>query len=344
MSSYSYSRLDLYSGCPACYRMRYLERRPELPSEALEDGSETHDWIARYNKHLLEQNLRTDLDWIRGADARPEVKGILDAYGETHLLEPGNYVIEEMWKIPLGQHLWWGMIDLLRDEGSQVLITDYKTDHRVRSQTEIDTDRQLRYYAWMAAQKYPHAEEFACTIDFVRHGVTRSTTYDREDVPEIEREILDAIARMEADEDFKARPGTRCGWCSYTSDCRAIQAGDLEIITCASDAEYSASQLVALKARVRFIEDQLKPWCTREGSIPINGMLVGYRTSHSASYNTAEYLDALEAHGYEPVGYVRPDSQAIKRLVKADGDFAAALEGIARDNARSTFTVWKGEQ
>ncbi len=343
MKHYSYSRLDLYDGCPLAFKRRYVDKRQEMPSEALEDGSETHDWIASYNKYLLAKDLRTDLDWIRGANASPEVKEILDTYAETHLLEPGHYVIEEMWKIPLEGFLWWGVIDLLKDEQTRVLITDFKTDHKVRSQAEIDKDRQLRFYAWMAAQKYPHAEEFICSIDFVRHGVTRSTTYIREDVPAIEREILDAIKRIEADEDFRARPGTRCAWCSWTADCPAIAAGDLEVITSAEDAERTASQLVALKARVKALEEMLKPWCTREGVIQVNGMVVGYRTSHSSSYPTAEFAEILVAHGYEPQGALRPDSYAVKKLVKADEDLAAALEEIATDSSKSTFTAWKGE-
>jgi CRISPR/Cas system-associated exonuclease Cas4 (RecB family) len=343
LSNYSYSRLDLYENCPLAYKYRYIDKRQEAPSEALERGSEVHEWIAAYVKHLIEKDLRTDLDWIRRASANPEAKEILDTYAGTHLLEPGNYVIEKMWKIPLEGHTWWGVIDLLKDEQARVLVTDAKSDHKLRSKTEIDKDRQLKYYAWMSSKKYPKAEEFVCSIDFVRFGVTRSTTYTREDIPKIEQEIIDAIERIEADRDFHARPGTRCAWCSWTSDCPAIAAGDLEVITSADDAERAASQLVAIKARVKYLEDQLKPWCTQEGTINVNGMAVGYHTSKSVSYEIPAMIDVFVNHNLDYWEYIRPDTTAIKKLAAKDGDLAEALEAIAIDKSSSRFEVRKGE-
>ncbi len=343
MNHYSYSRLDLYEGCPLAYKFRYRDKRAEAPSEALETGSEVHEWIAVYDKHLLQVGLKTDLDWIREVNAPLEVKAILDVYAATHLLEPGEYVIEEMWEIPLAGHTWWGVIDLLKDEQARILLTDAKTDHRVRSQTEIDKDRQLRFYAWMAAQKYPNAEEIVCSIDFVRFGVTRSTTYTCEDIPKIEKEILDAIERVEADTDFKARPGTRCAWCSWTDSCPVVIAGDLEVITGPDTANRMASQLVAMKARVKCLEDQLKPWCTREGAIEVNGMAVGYSTTPSVGYEVVDAKPIFADHGYEDDKYLRVDATAAKKLAAKDEDLAAALEEIAVDKSSSKFGVKKGE-
>lgn len=343
MSNYSYSRLDLYEGCPLAYKYRYIDKRQEAPSEALERGSEVHEWIAAYVKHLIEKDLRTDLDWIREASATLEVKEILDTYAGTHLLEPGNYVIEKMWKIPLEGHTWWGVIDLLKDEGPRILVTDAKSDHKLRSQTEIDKDRQLKYYAWMSSKKYPKAEEFVCSIDFIRFGVTRSTTYTVEDIPKIEREILSAIERVEADIDFHARPGTRCAWCSWTEICPVLNQGELEVITGPNDAERAASTLIVLKARVKYLEDQLKPWCTQEGTISVNGMAVGYHTSHSASYEIENLVNVFVNRNLDYWKYIRPDITAIKKLTAKDGDLAEALEEIAQDKSSSRFEVRKGE-
>lgn len=343
MSNYSYSRLDLYDGCPRAYKLRYIDKRQEAPSEALETGSEVHEWIAAYNKHLVEEDLRTNLDWIRGAEASPEAKEILDTYAGTHILEHGNYTVEKKWEVPIGGHTWWGVIDLMRDDGMQIRITDAKTDHRIRSQAEVDKDRQLRFYAWMAFRKIPNAQEAVCSIDFVRYGVTRSTTYAREDAPKIEREILDAIERIEADIDFRARPGTRCSWCSWTETCPVIAQGELEVITGPNDAGRAASQFVALKARVRALEDMLKPWCTREGSIDVNGMAVGYQTVHSAGYRVEALMELLERHGYEPLNYLRPDAAAIKKIPKKDKELADDLASIAEDKSSSRFDVRKGE-
>ena len=343
MSNYSYSRLDLYDGCPRAYKLRYIDKRPELPSEALERGTVVHEAVAAYARHCLKAGVQTDLDFIRSFPGTDEVREILETFASTHLFEPGDYVIEKMWEIPLGAHTWWGVIDLLKDEGPTVRITDVKTDHRIRSQSEIDHDRQLKDYAWMASRKYPEAQEFLCSIDFARHGVTRSVTYNREDMQAIEDQIILGMELIEQDSEFRARPGTRCSWCSWTADCPSIASGDLEVITSPCDAEVMAEELVALKARVKVVEDQLKPWCTREGSIDVNGMAVGYQTVHSAGYRVEALMELLERHGYEPLNYLRPDAAAIKKIPKKDKELADDLASIAEDKSSSRFDVRKGE-
>jgi CRISPR/Cas system-associated exonuclease Cas4 (RecB family) len=339
MGNYSYSRLDLYDGCPRAYKMRYIDKRQELPSEALERGTAVHEAVAEYARHCIDTGVKTDLDFIRSFSGTDEVRGILETYAETHLFDGGNYTVEKIWKIPLGRHMWRGVIDLMRDDGKQIFISDAKTDHRIRSQTEVNHDRQLRYYAWTALKKHPNAQEAICSIDFVRYGVTRSITYSREDMIAIEAELLKAIELIEIDTEFKARPGTRCAWCSWTETCPVIAQGELEVITGPNDAERAASSLIALKARIKSLEEMLKPWCTREGSINTNGMVVGYHTSKSVGYDTNSLIALFEGRGQNPASALKADTTAIKRLAKKDESLAASLEDIAIDKSSSRFEV-----
>lgn len=342
MASYSYSRLNLYRQCPRYFHCRYIEKRPEAPSDALERGTAVHEAIAAYTRHCLDAGLQTDVQFLRDYQGTDEVREILETYADTHLIEPGNYEIEQMWEIPLNGHIWWGVIDQLKDEQCRALITDAKTDHVIRSQAEIDKDFQLRCYAWMAADKYPDAEEFICSIDFVRHGAIRSTTYTTEDIPVIEKEILDAIDAIEADQEYKPTPGSYCAWCSWTADCPAIKEGGLEVLTSSEDALALASERIALDARRQAIDALLKPWCTQEGAIEVNGMETGYFKSESVKYPDIMALQvALEGRGRELHEFVKADARALKKAAKDDGDLADILAEIAVDASKTTFKARK---
>jgi hypothetical protein len=248
-----------------------------------------------------------------------------------------------MWKLELDPHPWtfWGVIDRLKDEGERIVITDYKTDHQIRSQADVDKDPQLKTYSWMAALKYPRAAEFVCGIDFVRHGVLRETTYTRDDIAAIEKQIVSQIQQIEADRDYKAVPGSACNWCSYTSDCPAVMAGNVDVVSTDDEAGQAAAQLIALKARVKSLEDLLKPWTSSNGAVQVNGMEVGFFKSESYEYETAELMYVLNGNGLSAVEFLKADTSAIKKLAKADPEIARDLEGIAVDKSSTRFTTRK---
>jgi CRISPR/Cas system-associated exonuclease Cas4 (RecB family) len=344
MSHYSYSRLNLYSGCPRAYKCQYIEKRPQLPSEALDRGIAVHDAVAAYAKHCLAEGVMTDVDFLRSWQGTDEVREILETFADTHIFEPGAYTIEEMWKIQMEPHpwTWWGVIDLLKDEGELVRIEDRKTDHQLRSQTDINKDFQLRCYAWMAATKLPRAQEFQCAIDFVRYGVMRETTYTRDDISAIEKQIIDQIQTIEADRKYQATPGSSCSYCSYTSDCPAVMAGNAEIVSCYDEAGQAAAQLIALKARQKSLEDLLKPWCSQNGSIQCNGMEVGYVKSESFGYDTPDIIAFADEGRIAYQDVLQPNTTALKKLAK-NPEYSEALAMIAIDKSKTNFKVQKGE-
>jgi len=342
MDHYSYSKLDTYDGCPLRFKRKYIEKRPEPPSEALDRGIAVHEVIAEYVKHCLATGVQTDLDFLRSVQGTDEVMEILETYANSHLLEPGKYEIEEMWKIPLGPFTFWGKVDLLQDCGWDVAIIDAKTDWQLRSQTDIDKDQQLRTYAWMASIKYPEAQEFHCAIDFVRHGVIRDTTYTIDDIPAIEKSILAKVEEIEADKKFQARPGPSCSYCAFTADCRAVTAGNIETVSDLEEAEMAAAQLLAIKARAKALEDLLKPWCSENGAVETNGMETGFFKSESYEYpDTAALKAVLTSLGFDSDEYFKPDTTNLKKAAKKSQALEEALDTIAIDKSTTRFTSRK---
>ena len=342
MDHYSYSQLDTYDGCPLRFKRKYIEKREEPASEALERGIAVHEVIAEYVKHCLAEGVQTDLDFLRSIQGTDEVMEILETYASTHMIEPGDYEIEEMWKVPLGPFTFWGKVDLFQDCGELVAITDAKTDWQLRSQTDIDRDLQLRTYAWMASVKYPQATEFHCAIDFVRHGVLRETTYTLADIPAIEKTIIAKVEEIEADKKFQARPGPSCSYCAFTADCRAVTAANIETVSDLEEAEMAAAQLLAIKARAKALEELLKPWCSENGAVETNGMETGFFKSESYEYPDVLALwQLLENSDHDPYKVLKADTAALKKLAKSDPELAAALEDLAIDKSRTVFKARK---
>ncbi|MCK9570772.1 PD-(D/E)XK nuclease family protein [Candidatus Pacearchaeota archaeon] len=344
MDHYSYTKIDTYAGCPLRFERKYIEKRPEPPSEALDRGIQVHDVVAGYVKHCLAMGVQTDLDFLRSVQGTDEVREILETYANTHIIEPGNYVIEEMWKLSMDPHPWtfWGKIDRLRYfEDDVVEIVDNKTDHQIRSEADVKKDEQLRTYAWMASLKYPTADEFHCMIDFVRYGVTREVVYSRSDIPAIEKAIIAKIEVMEADSEHKATPGPACGYCSYTADCNAVTSGAVEVVQTSEEALDAAGQLLAAKARVKSLEALLRPYCSTNGNVVANGMEVGWIPSDGYDYPDVRALQEVLINAcLDPAKYFNPNRTELNKLWKSD-DYADLLVAVSEATTSTSFKTRK---
>lgn len=341
---YSYSRVSMYKRCPQQFKRKYIDGLPEVKSEALINGSAMHEAIEAYNLHLLKEGLKTDMDFLRNCPATPEVAELLDHFAETHMLEAGKYFIEEFWDFPLDGSKWTAKIDLCKDEGDQVIIRDYKSDHALRSQADVEKDFQLKTYAKAASCRFPDADEITCIIDFVRFGVTRQVTYTPEDMSKIEREMIALVNQIEGDTDYDATPGAGCAWCSYSEGCPALKAG-VDAITTPHDAKRLAGEKIALEARKSAIDKLLKEYCTQEGSVEVNGMDVGWQRSETTKYPDAVAVSVeLEKAGFNGSDVLRIDATAMKRLLKQDG-IKETLEqkGLLETTSSTTFKAVKAK-
>lgn len=342
MPRYSYSAINTYLNCPRQFLLAYVERREQPRTEAAAVGTEVHECVAEYVRHLVRAGLQTDLDYIASLGVSSDARGVLETFAGTHLFEPGDYLVEHRHQVRLAEDVdYSGVIDLLRDRGEELDITDYKSFWRALSQSEVESSLQLRGYALLAFDLFPDARRVNCRMDFVRLGVVREMTLEREDADAVRQELLrhvSAIEKAKEAGDFPARPGGHCEWCGGKGDCPALASG-LEAITCAADAAALADEYIVLEARRREIQGLLKPYVTREGALARNGLVVGYHTSDGVSYDLPALVSVLERAGYGILDYVRPDATAIKKAAKADSALAEALTAIARDASKSTFAV-----
>lgn len=358
---FSHSRLDLYETCPRQFKFRYVDRIAEAPSEPLLIGQVVHEIIAEYNSHLLASNLQTDFTALRGIMNRVlyegpkgpigsglptsrlhEVERIVVEYGESHVFYPGRVVgIEEKLRLPMTvdghQVNFWAVLDLLEIVGDLAIITDYKTDHQLRSYSATEHDLQLAIYAWAVKQEYPQVNQFQACLDFVRHRVVREVELDP-DVTRTEKRIHGLIRQIQRDTAFAPRPGAGCSWCSYIAQCPALAtAGCSSVCATPEDAAVIAGDLAVLEARVTALKRALSDWCATRGPVEANGLVWGHSKTTSVTYSPAGFELVLRDAGLEPTKFLRVDATEAKRLLKQRPDLVETLAPYTKDRSYTRF-------
>lgn len=113
-------------------------------------------------------------------------------------------------------------IDILKD--GQFHIVDYKT---TKKQRYLEPFQLLVYGSWLL-QEYPKTKTFKASYVLLRHNsALKSYTFNREDVEDCERTILDyakKINRSVKDDQWVPVPSPLCRWCDFQTIC-PTQAG-----------------------------------------------------------------------------------------------------------------------
>lgn len=358
MRHYSYTRLGLFEICPRAYKLKYVDRVPEAPSDALIIGRLVHEIIAEYDRHLLANNLETDITVLPeitrrvfyrepnqlGSNRLPEIEAIMETFAQSHIFHPALTVgIEEQIKIQLTPDItFWGVLDLLEIDGTTATIVDYKTDWAVRSQAEVEKDFQLQVYAWAVTKEYPQVDTFKARLEFVRHAVIREVEIDAAAVAKTEAKLLGLIDQVEKECEFAPRPGAGCSWCSYIEMCPALKNLNGQII-CKSqeDAVRIAGELALLEKQVADRKEALKQWCTVNGMVEANGLAWGFYPTISKSIeDPRRFAEIVSGLGDDPYNYLTVDGRKAKKLWNKP-EVAAALEAISVDKSYTTFTSRK---
>lgn len=256
----SYSKVSQYTNCPMVYKKVYLDKIPTKPKGFFAIGHTVHQTMEEfymYDGPLAEPSLAWlmklyDEHWIgRGYEtkeaevkARREGEQWMRNYFEKYVrgkFRKGTYKVEEYFELPLGRHAMIGYMDRLdkNDDGTYSLV-DYKTDPVMRTQEEVNKDRQLYLYAWACKKMgVPLRDQ---TLIFVKFNEHITTTHTEKDIAEFEAEVLtvademveseriaraaaslpagaSAQAQAEVDKRFPPKINKYCGGCDYLSVC-----------------------------------------------------------------------------------------------------------------------------
>lgn len=246
---YSPSRLDTAT-CGYAFHKQYIDpNRPERKYESLPQarGSAVHEVLARITQELLKGNsVFTDdkiREWVAEAialhpAAAEETKEILqmarlyllnppdplapDAEVEQSLAvrwENGEFV-ECDYSDPTAFARGRADIKMISEDLTHAIIFDHKTQPNME---DADTF-QLGFYAWVIFKTHPFLQEIKTVLHFARYGkYSQPYIWKREELAEIEDELLTRIMINEARTDWSATPNKHCQYCPFIAECPAME-------------------------------------------------------------------------------------------------------------------------
>jgi hypothetical protein len=360
---YSYTRFDNYDTCPRMYYKKYKDpdrkKFPEKPSEPAMIGKFLHAAIAEYDRHLLKNQLLTDVTVVpeiarklffgtnTGLDPSffGEVSEILDRFAGVHIFNPYTTVgIEEMEPLELAPDTcFWVVFDRLEIEGEEATIIDYKSDHKIRSRSDVEKDLQLHLYAWAVSKLYPQVTRFNIALEFIRHGKRMDPlTIDLQGVEHTEEKIFSRIKMMEADLKCDPKPGAGCAWCNFTETCPALKniSPDRIVVSNKAEALRVATELTLLENQVSQRKEALKAWCVPNGAVELNGLQWGHFARDKKEYPLVKFREVCQQFSVNPDNYLKVDGMGVKKLFK-NKEMAAEMDKIIINNPYSVFDSQK---
>jgi RecB family exonuclease len=241
------SRLTTWTDCPKHYRMKYLDRpRPQQgpPWAHNSLGAAVHTALARWWQ--LPRPARTPTAAGDVVEAVWSAEGFRDdaqstgwrararAMVERYLARVDPAVepvgVERTVAMRTSRLALSGRIDRLDDRAGELVVVDYKTGRRPPTTDDARGSLALALYAAAAARTLrrpcrrvelhhvPSGEVVGWehTDDALGRQLARSA--------EVADEIVAAGRDPGRTDNFPARPGAQCGWCSFRAHCAEGQA------------------------------------------------------------------------------------------------------------------------
>lgn len=250
MPTYSHSQLETFLQCKLKYKFKYIDRIkvPQPKTVELFMGDVVHqalkflyDGVAKgtvFPKEFAiksfddtwKQLWKDDILIVRDKTAkdyqdmgRTFISQFYDLYfpfdqieiigletNDRYVLIDGNqyYVrIDKLGKSPDGDGTYY--------------VCDYKTNNKLKSDSELEKDRQLAMYSLWVKQKFPDAKTVKLVWYFLAHNKKIEIEHSQESLSAIEQRTLDIIKQIETAKDYPANPTKLCDWCEYKSMCPA---------------------------------------------------------------------------------------------------------------------------
>jgi RecB family exonuclease len=196
---------------------------------ALADFFSSEDPAARTPVRMMEllrENWRKEERGVFGSREEERRWGVLalsmlDNYcGMADLKVKPSY-IEETVEVAVSDFLLSGRIDRIDEVAPGYFeVIDYKTGRSVPTQRDLDKDLQMTIYATIAKHHYGFVPS-RLTADYLRSGISISTTRTVDDIADGIDRIRNIIEDIKSCKEFEARPGRLCQWCDFLEICEA---------------------------------------------------------------------------------------------------------------------------
>ena len=246
MVIYSHSKLSTFEQCSLKFKFQYIDKLVPEIEHTIESflGSCVHDtleWLYNSpNRSTLElDDILKKYAEIWNANYKPEiriikkenskefyqdkgVKALIDYFMANKPFEENTIATEKRIFInldDLGKYRIQGYIDRLVNEGEGVYsVHDYKTG-ALKTQRDLDKDRQLALYALGIYSEYPDAKDVRLTWHFLAFNKKLDSKRTINELEQLKLEIIELINKIESAKEFSPNPSLLCKWCAFRKYC-----------------------------------------------------------------------------------------------------------------------------
>lgn len=251
---YSHSRIETYKSCPKKFYFQYIEK-PEIEEKrGIEAflGSMVHLALEKLYKDLkftklnsLEEIIDYYLEeWEKNYDQTIEI--VRQDYTPENYKEMGKKYITEYYEkyhpfdtgktIGLEMEVTFRFLDdygtaydligyidrltMINDEHFE--IHDYKTNNALKTQEEVDNDKQLALYSIAVKKMYPTVKRVDLVWHFLAFNTELRSSRSDKDLEDLEKEIvrdIQEIERKQTTNDFPTKESALCDWCAFKEVC-----------------------------------------------------------------------------------------------------------------------------
>ncbi|MFX0212152.1 MAG: RecB family exonuclease [Candidatus Hodarchaeota archaeon] len=249
---YSHSKLWLYENCPEAYKVKYIDRAwPDLPESInLFLGSIVHEALEWLYHRVLEGNV-PEMDelvkyyaenWQRNfkADFRipagekegdffnKGVKFLVDYYQTNKPFDERTIEIEKKVLFPLDEeYAIQGYVDrIVLNKDGEYEIHDYKTNDRMKSQSDVDLDRQLALYHLGLKHLYGGDIKVKLVWHMLAHNKKVQSIRTDEQLEKLKQDVLALISKIESTTVWPACGKPWCDWCAYKRQMKFENGGN----------------------------------------------------------------------------------------------------------------------
>ncbi len=251
---YSHSRMSTFENCPRKFAFRYIEQvkvAQETTAEAFM-GSMVHDTLEHLYKMVEmertpkweELNAFYEDAWAKGWNeniliVREHLTGedyknvgrrcVVDYFKKFYPFRDARVLgLEERLVFdldPSGNYKIQGFIDRLAEaEDGTIEIHDYKTNARMRTQEEVDADRQLALYQIGIQRRLNDVKKVKLIWHYLRANRSLVSTRTPDALEELRFDtirLIDNIEEAKAREEFPPHESMLCDWCEFRHLCPA---------------------------------------------------------------------------------------------------------------------------
>lgn len=251
---YSHSRMSTFESCPRKFAFRYVEQvkvAQETTAEAFM-GSMVHDTLEHLYKLVEmertpkweELNAFYEGEWDKGWNeniliVREHLVGedyknvgrrcVMDYFKKFYPFRDARVLgLEERLVFdldPSGNYKIQGFIDRLAEaEDGTIEIHDYKTNMRMRTQEEVDKDRQLALYQIGIQHRLNDVKGVKLIWHYLRANRSLVSTRTPDQLEELRFDtirLIDTIEDAKVREEFPPHESMLCDWCEFRQLCPA---------------------------------------------------------------------------------------------------------------------------